>query len=344
MIYKILIRPLLFLFNPETVHNLVFGLLPFFRFLYPVLRQVLKPNDFVNDITIKDLKFRNRLGVAAGLDKDGMLLDFWDVCGFSHAEAGTVTPLPQKGNPKPRLFRLVKDRAIINRMGFNNEGAERLRERILKSRKTLSKDFIIGINIGKNKDTPLEKAHEDYNKCLEVLYETGDYFTINISSPNTEGLRELQAGEYLNNLIFEVIMKRNQIVKEKNLTEKCIFIKIAPDLNDEEIEQIYKTASEYGITGIIATNTTVTRENLRTALNETGGLSGKPVKNLSNKVLKKLNELKTKDNNKNFYLIGCGGVFNEDDYKEKMINGADIVQVYTGLIYEGFGIAKKILK
>lgn len=343
MIYKTLIRPVLFLFSPETIHNLLFWLMPYFKFFNPVFRLFLSPGKFANDITVNGLYFRNRLGVAAGLDKDGELINFWDACGFSHIELGTVTPLPQPGNPKPRLFRLVKDKAIINRMGFNNCGAEQLKENILKARKSLSKDFVVGVNIGKNKDTPLENAHEDYCKCLDVLYETGDYFTVNISSPNTEGLRRLQEEKYLKDLLFEIVMKRNEIVKTRSVPEKNIFLKIAPDLTDAEIVSIYNSVVYYGINGIIATNTTVTRENLRTKTDESGGLSGKPIKMLSGIVLKRINELKTDDENNDLLIIGAGGVFTEDDYKDKMIYGADLVQVYTGLIYEGFGLAKKIL-
>jgi len=307
-----------------------------------MLRPFYSFEDVSNKFTIRDLRFRNRLGVAAGLDKNGDLIEFWDVVGFSHVEVGTVTPLPQPGNPKPRLFRLIKDEGIINRMGFNNEGAEKLKEKIFKAKKNTRKDFIVGVNIGKNKDTPIEKAAEDYIKCLDVLYEAGDYFTINISSPNTEGLRTLQSDKHLNNLLFEIIMKRNEIVKSKKLPEKCIFLKIAPDLNDDEIETIYNAATYYGLDGIIATNTTLSRENLLTQIVEDGGLSGKPVKAISDIVLKKLNELN--EGKKDFVLIGVGGVFNKSDYKDKMILGAEIVQIYTGLIYEGFGITNKILK
>jgi dihydroorotate dehydrogenase len=227
-------------------------------------------------------------------------------------------------------------------MGFNNVGAEKLRKRILKAKKRVRKDFVIGVNIGKNKETPIENAFDDYAKCIEVLYDAADYFVINISSPNTPGLRTLHGNEELNTLLFEIIMKRNEIVKSTKQAEKCIFLKIAPDLNDEELESVYKTALNYGLNGIVATNTTITRENLLSNINEEGGLSGKPVKGLSDKVLKKLNELN--GDNKEFVLIGVGGVFDKSDYKDKMILGADLVQVYTGLIYEGFGITNKILK
>jgi dihydroorotate dehydrogenase len=337
-----MIRSVLFKIDPEVVHNILFGVLPWFKWMFPLLRPFYSFEEVSNEFTVMGLHFRNRLGVAAGLDKNGDMIEFWDAVGFSHIEVGTVTPLPQPGNPKPRLFRLIKDKGIINRMGFNNVGAEKLRKRILKAKKRVRKDFMIGVNIGKNKVTPLENAFDDYAKCIDVLYDAADFFTINISSPNTPGLRTLQGDEQLNTLLFEIIMKRNEIVKSTKQAEKCIFLKIAPDLTDEEIESVYKTALNYGLNGIVATNTTITRENLLTNITEDGGLSGKPIKGLSDRVLRKLNELN--GDNKDFILVGVGGVFDKSDYKDKMILGADLVQVYTGLIYEGFGITNKILK
>lgn len=332
----------MFRINPEVIHNIIFGVLPWFKWGFPLLRPFYHFQEVANEFSVMGLHFRNRLGVAAGLDKNGDMIEFWDAVGFSHIEVGTVTPLPQPGNPKPRLFRLIKDKGIINRMGFNNIGAEKLRKRILKAKKRVRKDFMIGVNIGKNKVTPLENAFDDYAKCIDVLYDAADFFTINISSPNTPGLRTLQGDEQLNTLLFEIIMKRNEIVKNTKQPEKCIFLKIAPDLTDEEIESVYKTALNYGLNGIVATNTTITRDNLLSKINEEGGLSGKPIKALSDRVLRKLNELN--GNNKEFVLIGVGGVFDKSDYKDKMILGADLVQIYTGMIYEGFGITNKILK
>jgi dihydroorotate dehydrogenase len=341
MLYKIT-RLILFRFKPEFIHNVIFRVLPLFKLFFPLLKPFYTFNAYANDFTVNGLTFRNRLGIAAGLDKDGELIEFWDTAGFSHIEVGTVTPLPQPGNPKPRLFRLVKDKGIINRMGFNNKGAEHLRKKIVKAKKRVRKDFVIGVNIGKNKQTPLENAFEDYAKCLDVLYDAGDYFVINISSPNTEGLRELQGERYLKNLLFEIVMKRNEIVKSKSLPEKNIFLKIAPDLTDEELKSVYEDAVYYGLNGIIATNTTITRNGLKTKIEQGGGLSGKPLKEMSDVILKRLHELN--EGKKDFILIGVGGVFNNADFKDKMILGADLVQVYTGLIYEGFGLAKKILK
>lgn len=343
MLYKLIIRPVLFLFNPELIHDFIFFIISKFTFLYPIFRLIYSPKENWEEIEINGLKFRNRLGIAAGLDKDGVAIRFFDAVGFSHIEIGTVTPLPQPGNDKPRLFRLKKDKALINRMGFNNAGADKIKENILKAKKHLKCGFAVGVNIGKNKDTPLESAYRDYEKCMEILYDAADYFTINISSPNTEGLRDLQGEKYLDELLLRIYLKNKVLSEKKNIPEKNIFIKIAPDLTKEEIEQIYFLASKHDIAGIAATNTTITRNNLITNINETGGLSGKPLKDLSGNVLKQLKEMNDANTFMRLYLIGSGGVFTKNDYKEKLINGADLVQVYTGYIYEGNGIIKKIL-
>lgn len=344
MFYKFFIRPVLFLFNPELIHNVIFFIISKFTFLYPVFRFVYSPKENWEEVEINGLKFRNRLGVAAGLDKDGIAIRFFDAVGFSHIEVGTVTPLPQPGNDKPRLFRLKKDKALINRMGFNNKGAEEIKKNILKAKKYLKSGFVVGVNIGKNKNTPLETACGDYEKCIEVLFDIADYFTLNISSPNTEGLRELQNEKYLDELLQKISEKNKFLSREKNVAPKNVFLKIAPDLAKDEIEQIYFLASKYEITGIIATNTTVTRDNLIENPCETGGLSGKPVKDLSGKVLKQLKDINDASTYAALCLIGSGGVFTKNDYKEKLIKGADLVQIYTGYIYEGNSIVKKILK
>ena len=344
MIYKLLIRPVLFLFNPEFIHKIIFFVISGFTFLYPVFKLIYSPKEIWEEIEINGLKFRNRLGIAAGLDKDGVAIRFFDALGFSHIEVGTVTPLPQPGNDKPRLFRLKKDKALINRMGFNNIGAEKIKENILKSKKYLSKDFAVGVNIGKNKTTPLETAYSDYEKCLEVFYTVADYFTVNISSPNTEGLRTLQSEKYLDELLQKISDKNKYLSKLKNIPLKNIFLKIAPDLSEEEIEQIYFLAAKHELTGLAATNTTITRNNLKNDIGEEGGLSGKPLKTMSDKVLKQLKDINDGNKFHRIYLIASGGVFTRNDYKEKLINGADLVQIYTGYIYEGNGIIKKILK
>jgi dihydroorotate dehydrogenase len=344
MFYKLIIRPILFLFNPELIHDFIFFIISRFTFLYPLFRLVYSPKENWEEIEINGLKFRNRLGIAAGLDKDGVAIRFFDAVGFSHIEVGTVTPLPQPGNDKPRLFRLKKDKALINRMGFNNIGADEVRKNILKAKKHLMCGFVVGVNIGKNKDTPLESAFEDYEKCLEIFYDVADYFTVNISSPNTEGLRDLQSEKYLDELLQKISDKNKSLSKEKNIIIKNIFLKIAPDLTPEEVEHIYFLASKYELTGIAATNTTITRNNLKENTDETGGLSGKPLKDLSGTVLKQLKDMNDGNTFARLYLIGSGGVFTKNDYKEKLINGADLVQVYTGYIYEGNSIIKRILK
>jgi dihydroorotate dehydrogenase len=344
MIYKLIIRPVLFLFNPELIHDFIFFIVSKFTILYPVFKLIYSPKESWEEIEINGLIFRNRLGIAAGLDKDAVAIRFFDAVGFSHIEVGTVTPLPQPGNDKPRLFRLKKDKALINRMGFNNPGADKIRNNILKSKKHLRKGFAVGVNIGKNKNTPLETAYEDYEKCLEKLYDAADYFTVNISSPNTEGLRTLQSEKYLDELLLKISEKNKFLSKEKNTPQKNIFLKIAPDLSEEEIEQIYFLAAKYELTGLAATNTTITRDNLITNLDEEGGLSGKPLKEMSDKILKQLKDINDGNKFHRIYLIGSGGVFTRNDYKEKLINGADLVQIYTGYIYEGNRVIKNILK
>ncbi|HEY5123007.1 MAG TPA: quinone-dependent dihydroorotate dehydrogenase [Ignavibacteria bacterium] len=342
MLYKSIIRPILFLFNPESVHNFTMFIISKFTFIYPFIKFLYAPQKDI-PVIVNGLKFRNPLGLAAGFDKDGEAIRFWDAIGFSHIEVGTVTPMPQSGNPKPRLYRLIKDKAVINRMGFNNKGADELREKIIKAKKKIKDNFIIGVNIGKNKITPLESAAEDYKICIEKLYDAADYFTINISSPNTEGLRELQGEKYLDDLLLQISDKNTKLAAERNVIHKTIFLKIAPDLSEKEIEQIYERVVKYGIDGIIAANTTLSRNGLKENNQETGGLSGKPLKEISDAVLKRLNELNLKNQNNKVNLIGCGGVFDYADYKEKLSNGAELVQIYTGFIYEGLNIIKKIL-
>ena len=335
--YKLIIRPILFLFDSEKVHNFTLWFVSKFTFIYP-LAKIFCGSRKKEEININGLVFRNRLGLAAGFDKNAIALRFWDALGFSHAEIGTVTPLAQEGNPKPRLFRLRKDEAVINRMGFNNKGADFILENILKAKKYLSKDFVIGVNIGKNKNTPNENAAGDYLICFKKLYDAAGYFTINISSPNTKGLRELQEEENLKNLLSKI--KNENAVLASGKREKNIFVKIAPDVNDEQIKVIYNTVRECGITGIILTNTTVTRKNLKENINEDGGLSGKPLKNLANETLNKFHRLNTYNK---LILVGAGGVFSKRDYETKLNNGAALVQVYTGMIYEGPKLVKKIL-
>jgi dihydroorotate dehydrogenase len=341
--YKNFIRPLLFLFDPEKIHNFVIKFFSMITFLYPVFRLLYFPKNSIEQISFSGLKFRNRLGLAAGFDKNGSAIKFWEALGFSHVEVGTVTPLPQPGNEKPRIFRLVKNKAIINRLGFNNNGADALKLNIIKARKSLSENFIIGVNIGKNKTTPIESAYKDYIVCLRKLYEQADYYTINISSPNTEELRKLQGKKYLNELLHEIQKTNSELSQSNSVNRKIIFLKIAPDLSDKEIANIYSLAVKHKIDGIIATNTTITRDGLDKYSKEEGGLSGKPLKQLSDRVLKKFCDLNEKNETNKLLLIGVGGVVDYYGFKNKLNIGAELIQVYTGFIYEGPGIIKKLL-
>lgn len=339
MIYKKLIRPVLFLFDAESVHDFVLKFLSKSSFLYPVFKKIYSPV-LNQEIIIKKFIFKNPLGLAAGFDKNGIAIRFWEAIGFSHVEIGTVTPLPQKGNEKPRIFRLRKDEALINRLGFNNKGTDEIRENILRARKFVNKDFVIGVNIGKNKVTPIKDAVSDYMICFRKMFDVADYFTINISSPNTEGLRMLHEKEHLEKLLAEIQNLNIEISKSKSSSVKCIFLKIAPDLTEEMTEMIYSVSVKNNITGIIATNTTVERINLKSDVSEQGGLSGKPLKPLSDNILKKLNRL---NKNNELVLIGVGGIFNRSDYDDKINSGAMFIQIYTGFIYEGPAVIKNIL-
>lgn len=287
--------------------------------------------------TLFGLTFTNSVGLAAGFDKDAKLFDELSAFGFGFIEVGTVTPKAQEGNPKPRMFRLPKDEALINRMGFNNEGADAMVER-LKKRKNFS--VMIGGNIGKNKTTPNESAIADYETCFEKLFNYVDYFVVNVSSPNTPNLRELQDKEPLKKLL-----SRLKEINSQKKNPKPILLKIAPDLTNEQLDDIISIVKETRIDGVVATNTTISRENvvtdetkIRTIGN--GGLSGKPLAKRSTEVIKYLSE----KSNKSFPIIASGGIHTAEDAKEKIKAGATLVQVYTGFIYEGPAIAKKICK
>lgn len=329
------------MFDAESVHNFVLKFLSEAVFLYPLFKRIYSPRK-ISEVFINEIKFKNKLGLAAGFDKNGIAIRFWESIGFSHMEVGTVTPLPQTGNDRPRIFRLKNDEALINRLGFNNKGADEIRYNILEAKKLTGKDFVIGVNIGKNKATPVKDAVIDYRICFEKLYDAADYFTINISSPNTEGLRLLQEEQHLDKLLSEIQKLNIEISKSKSSSLKCIFLKIAPDITEEMAEMIYNVSVNNNITGIIATNTTVQRIKLKTAINEQGGLSGKPLKQMSDNILKKLNVLNSKNNNA-LILIGVGGVFSRSDFEDKINSGALLVQIYTGFIYEGPSVLRNIL-
>lgn len=335
--YKPLIRPLLFQFDPEQVHDLSYsGIKTAFRI--PFAEQVSKKLYQVHHPKLQrevfGLKFPNPVGLAAGFDKDARLVDEFENFGFGFLEIGTLTPMPQPGNDKPRLFRLPQDQAIINRMGFNNRGVEVAALR-LKHRKG---NIIIGGNIGKNKVTPNEQALKDYLYCFNALYEVVDYFVVNVSSPNTPDLRALQDKEPLQHLLTE--LQSLNISKPK---PKPLLLKIAPDLNQEQLNDIIEIATETRLSGIIATNTTISRENLSTnaamvSAMGAGGLSGKPLTKRSTEVIRYLRQHLPES----VRIIGVGGIMTASDALEKLDAGADLIQLYTGFIYEGPGLVRKI--
>lgn len=339
-----LLKPILFKFDPEKVHYLVTrNLRRFNRFPggAALSRSVWAVNDARLERTVFGLKFKNPVGLAAGFDKNGEVIAEMANLGFGFVELGTVTPLPQPGNPKPRMFRLPADAALINRMGFNNLGVDVLAERIAAYRKTsaaVNNPVIIGGNIGKNKNTANEDAVNDYIKCFDRLFDVVDYFVVNVSSPNTPGLRALQEKEPLMH-ILNTLQQRNI----KNGIRRPILLKIAPDLTNEQLNDIVEIVQQTAIAGVIATNTTISREGLASpqeTLEEAGGLSGKPLTSRSTEVIRYLSQ---KSNN-SFPIIGVGGIHSAKDAQEKLEAGASLVQLYTGFIYEGPGLIGQINK
>lgn len=336
-----LIKPIFFQFDPEKVHHFVVKNLKWFHENFPLGKTILRSTF---DIHIKGLerevfgiRFKNPVGLAAGFDKNGEYVEALSDLGFGFIEVGTVTPLPQPGNDLPRMFRLPEDSALINRMGFNNKGVDTLAER-LRTLKAKDKTIVVGGNIGKNKNTPNEDAVSDYVKCFDRLFDVVDYFVVNVSSPNTPGLRALQEKEPLT-LLLKTLQERNH----KNGIVRPILLKIAPDLTNEQLDDIVDIVKETGIAGVIATNTTIDRSGLYTAPElsaETGGLSGKPLTQRSTEVIRYLSQ----KSNKAFPIIGVGGIHSPQDAKDKLEAGASLVQLYTGFIYEGPGIVKRICK
>jgi dihydroorotate dehydrogenase len=332
--YKLLIRPLLFLFDPEEVHYFTFSLIrilskiPGFTWIFKSLYLV---DDKQLETEVFGLKFRNPVGLAAGFDKNAKLYQELSDFGFGFIEIGTLTPVGQEGNPKKRLFRLKEDSAIINRMGFNNGGVQEAVERLKEN-----KNVLIGGNIGKNKLTPNENATQDYEICFEALFDYVDYFVVNVSSPNTPNLRELQDKKPLTELL--------QTLQNKNTAKtnpKPILLKIAPDLTDDQLLDIIDIIKETKIAGVIATNTTISREGLQSEnKTEMGGLSGKPLTQRATEVIRFLSE----KSNKAFPIIGVGGIHSAQDAIEKLEAGAALIQLYTGFIYEGPQLVKDINK
>jgi len=332
--YKSIIRPILFKFDPEEIHYFTFSVLRFLNKIpgFPSLfKSLYEVKDSRLEREVFGLKFKNPVGLAAGFDKDAKLYKELSNLGFGFIEIGTLTPKGQEGNPKKRLFRLKEDAAIINRMGFNNGGVLEAVEKLKKNNGVL-----IGGNIGKNKLTSNEEATSDYEICFDALYDHVDYFVVNVSSPNTPNLRALQDKEPLTQLL--------QTLQNKNLAkpkQKPILLKIAPDLTDEQLLDIIDIINETKIAGVIATNTTISREGLQSEnKDEMGGLSGKPLTKRSTEVIRFLSE----KSNKSFPIIGVGGIHSAEDAIEKLEAGASLIQLYTGFIYEGPSLIKKINK
>lgn len=338
--YTALIRPFLFLFDPERVHHFTFGFLRFWLALpgmKALFRRLYRVADPRLERELFGLKFPNPVGLAAGFDKDGKLNENWGHLGFGFVEIGTVTPRPQVGNPKKRLFRLPDDKALINRMGFNNQGLDAMVERL----KAMGpRDIVLGGNIGKNKDTPNAEAVEDYKKGFEALYPFVDYFVVNVSSPNTPGLRELQEKAPLTALLNAV-----QALNRAQPQPKPILLKIAPDLSWGQVDDILEIVQSTQLAGIVATNTTISREGLTTPDAEVerigaGGLSGQP---LTKRCLTFIRHLRTQAG-PDLPIIAVGGIMTPQDAADRLQAGADLVQVYTGFVYAGPGFAKRICK
>jgi dihydroorotate dehydrogenase len=348
-IYEKIIRPMLFNLSPETAHE--FGIEVLKKGFSSKKAQEFLAKGFACESFDKierfGLKFKNPLGIAAGFDKNGVVVNQLAALGFGFTEVGTVTFNPQKGNEKPRLFRLPEEKALINRLGFNNEGTARVVERLKK----IEPRCVLGVNIGKNKDVPNDEAIENYLASFDLAFEVADYIAVNVSSPNTPKLRELQKAENLEELLKE-LQKRNAL----NLTAKRLaasetnndkerrrqdegvplLVKIAPDLAENEIEAIVDIARRLNLAGIIATNTTISRENVKS--NEAGGLSGMPLQKKSNEIIKKIYRY----SNGKLPIIGVGGIFSGGDAFEKIASGACLIQAYTGFIYGGFSFARDV--
>ncbi|MFD0695827.1 quinone-dependent dihydroorotate dehydrogenase [Paenibacillus sp. GCM10027628] len=340
MLYKKLGKPVLFRMDPEKAHHLTIDGLSAVG-AFPGGKQLLKAMYGVpyNPLLAQELwgiEFANPIGLAAGLDKNAKAVNGFTQLGFGFMEVGTITPKPQAGNELPRLFRLPEDQALINRMGFNNVGVEAMAHHLQKVGK---RNIPVAINIGKNKVTPNEHAEEDYRACIRALYTYGDFFVVNISSPNTPDLRNLQHGNDLCRLL-DAVTDEMEIQQEKHrLPGKPVLVKIAPDLTDEELELTARTIKDSGVSGIIATNTTLSRAGLRHAnKDQAGGLSGKPLTRRSTEVISRVYQL----TEGKLPIIGSGGIFSAQDAYDKIRAGASLVEVYTALIYEGPGLLRRL--
>lgn len=334
MSYDSIIRPILFRLSPETAHE--FGINALRIGLASKAAQNFAAKRFASESFGKlsrfNLAFKNPLGVAAGFDKNGLAVNQLAALGFGFVEIGTVTFNPQKGNEKPRLFRLPPDKALINRLGFNNQGAKKIIERLKK----INPNCVLGVNIGKNKDVPNEATIENYLASFDLAFEVADYIAVNVSSPNTPNLRELQRAENLEELLKELQKRNRELSNNRGI--KPLLVKIAPDLADAEIEAIADIALRLNLAGIIATNTTIERENLKSKIDESGGLSGRPLREKSNEIISKVYRYSKGE----LPIVGVGGIFDARDAFEKIAAGACLVQAYTGFVYQGLTFARDV--
>ena len=336
-----LLRPLLFALDAEAVHDHTMDMLAATQ--HSVLRQLYSQARVNDPVRLCGLSFPNRIGLAAGLDKNARCIDAWQAMGFGFVEVGTVTPLAQPGNPKPRMFRLPQAQALINRLGFNNQGLESFLNNVSRAtfRQHSEQPMLLGLNIGKNAATPIERANDDYLTCLNAVYPHADYVTVNISSPNTKNLRQLQTDEAFTSLL-QMLQQRRRELADMHGKQVPVFIKIAPDLDDLQLQQVCDSLRSVCMQGeevtdqawgVIATNTTLSRDAVQglAHADQAGGLSGAPVREASNRVIRHLR----RELGAGFPIIGVGGVMTAADALEKIQAGADLVQIYTGLIYAG---------
>ncbi|MGB0371207.1 MAG: quinone-dependent dihydroorotate dehydrogenase [Opitutales bacterium] len=337
MLYRSLIRPYLFRKDPEIAHEMAIDWMERFSSVGPILASMRSMYGSSEPVEVAGLKFPNRVGLAAGMDKDGRAFPAFAALGFGHVEVGTVTPEGQPGNPKPRMFRYPEQKALINRMGFNNHGAEAMKARIQKLYPYGKRDAVLGVNLGKAKVTPLENATDDYVKGIQILGEEADYLAINISSPNTQGLRDLQGADYLDGLLGPIRAERD-VVAEKAGRNIPVFLKIAPDASFDEVEVILAALERHGFDGIIATNTTLDRPGPLAEANQAGGLSGAPVTDKSTKVIQFVAE----QTQGRLPIIGVGGIMAPEHAAHKLDAGASLVQLYTGFVYGGPGFPKEV--
>lgn len=330
-----LTRPILFSMDPENAHTLTMKSLRAAQSM-GLTGLISKPKP--DPHTVMGITFPNPVGLAAGLDKDGTYMDGVAAMGFGSLEIGTVTPRPQPGNPRPRMFRISESQALINRMGFNNAGVDALVGNVKKSRFYLEKKGVLGLNIGKNADTPIDKANEDYLICLRKVYSLADYVAVNISSPNTKDLRQLQ-GENELDMLLKALKVEQEILANQHNKYIPIAVKIAPDIDEDQIKNIARALVEHKMDGVIATNTTITRDAVKQSphASQMGGLSGAPVTGMSTDVIRTLKQ----ELNGALPIIGVGGIMTGDDAVEKKDAGADLVQLYTGLIYRGPALVRE---